>query len=77
MDTVAEVAAEARGLKTEIFPAEWQKYGRSAGFKRNRLIVQAADKVVAFWDGESKGTASSIRIAAELKIPCEVHIFSE
>src|SRR5688572_23745979 len=60
VDTIAEVAAESLGLKTMIFPAEWQRYGKSAGHRRNALMVAAADKVVCFWDGRSRGTKGSI-----------------
>lgn len=45
---------------------EWDKYGKRAGFIRNELIIKDADKVFAFWDGESKGTANSISIAKKL-----------
>lgn len=63
VDRKAEEAALARGLGTIIFPAEWEKYGRGAGYKRNKLIVKECDALVAFWDGESKGTLHSIRLA--------------
>lgn len=46
-----------------IFQADWDKYGKSAGFIRNKLIIDEADFVLAFWDGESKGTWHSIDLA--------------
>ena len=64
-DTIAENAARARGLKVQVFPAQWNLYGRSAGYKRNVLIVLAANYVVAFWDGTSPGTKHTIDIAKE------------
>jgi len=39
---------------------DWDKYGRGAGFVRNKLIIDDADVVIAFWDGKSKGTKNSI-----------------
>src|ERR1019366_3739515 len=63
VDTWAEQAARARGLEVIIFPALWHAYGKRAGFIRNRQIVESADKVVAFWDGLSKGTKMSIDIS--------------
>lgn len=65
VDSWAEVYAKQRGLQTEIYPAMWSTYGKSAGFRRNADIVNAADQVVAFWDGESKGTAHTIKLARE------------
>jgi len=63
VDTEAEVTAIAHWLPTLIFKAEWDKYGKSAGMKRNADIIAAADEVVAFWDGQSKGTAHTIQLA--------------
>jgi len=63
VDSVAENVARDRNMKLIIFPAEWQRYGKRAGFIRNQLIVEAADKVYAFWDGTSRGTKLTIDIA--------------
>ena len=62
-DTLAEKWADENNIPSRIFHAEWEKYGKSAGFIRNRLIIDLADKVIAFWDGKSKGTANSISLA--------------
>ena len=72
VDTVAETAAKACGLEIQIFPALWGTYGKRAGFLRNRQIVEAADRVVAFWDGLSPGTLSTIKLAQDTKKPVEV-----
>jgi len=66
VDSIAEEEAERSGLDTLIFPADWETHGKRAGFLRNRDIVSAADLVVAFWDGSSKGTQHSFDLAAEL-----------
>ena len=64
-DWWAEEEARKRGLDCMIFPADWKKYGKSAGFKRNKDIVVAADLVVAFWDGASRGTQNTIKLARD------------
>lgn len=69
VDSTAEKAAKKRGLRTIIFPAEWDKYGKSAGFLRNRSIVTAADMVVVFWNGRSRGTMHAIKLAEEMYKP--------
>lgn len=43
----------------EVLP-DWAAHGRSAGIVRNEEIVNAADIVIAFWDGKSPGTKNSI-----------------
>lgn len=45
---------------------DWKAYGKSAGPKRNKQIVEYSDLIIAFWDGKSKGTLSSIQFAKEL-----------
>lgn len=62
-DTLAEIYAKNKGIPTIIYNPDWNKYGKSAGFKRNELIIKTADEVVAFWDGKSKGTKHSIDLA--------------
>lgn len=63
VDTMAETWAMRNDIALTVFPAKWELYGKSAGYKRNVLIVDACDKLVAFWDGKSKGTLHSINIA--------------
>lgn len=70
VDRLAESIALAHGKKTHTIRPDWDKYGRSAGFRRNVAIVEMADVVYAFWDGGSKGTAHSINIAERMKNPC-------
>jgi predicted Rossmann fold nucleotide-binding protein DprA/Smf involved in DNA uptake len=53
-DFMAEKFAEEKEIKIVIFPADWDKFGKSAGYIRNEDIIQSADVVLAFWDGKSK-----------------------
>lgn len=62
-DKLAEIYADSVGYEKIIFPANWQLYGKSAGFKRNVEIINACQGVVAFWDGISSGTKHSIDLA--------------
>ena len=71
-DTLAEAYANQRNLPKLIFPAEWNKYGKAAGYRRNIDIVKNSDKIVAFWDGESKGTWHTITLAKKFKKPYHI-----
>jgi YspA, cpYpsA-related SLOG family len=66
VDKCAEKVAQGIGLRTEIYPADWHKFGKAAGMKRNQQIVEASDRIVAFWDGASKGTKNTIDTAKKL-----------
>lgn len=72
VDSWAESTALDRGWEVDIHPADWDTYGKSAGFRRNQDIVMSADLVVAFWDGKSKGTKHSIDLALKYCVPLEV-----
>jgi hypothetical protein len=62
-DTLASQYSQEHGIPIRVFWADWNRYGKAAGPIRNREIVEAADIVVAFWDGKSRGTKSTISIA--------------
>lgn len=68
-DTMGERYAHDKGFAVEKFPAQWDKFGKSAGQKRNRQMADVADAVVAFWADGSRGTADMIRVAIERRIP--------
>lgn len=41
----------------EHYPAEWDKFGKKAGFIRNEIMALEASQAILVWDGESRGTA--------------------
>ena len=57
VDTSVREYANAHGIPlTEILP-DYKKYpGKIAPLKRNIEIIERADLVLAFWNGESHGT---------------------
>ena len=69
---LAKKYANDEGLDLEIFPADWKKFGKSAGFRRNEQMAEFADGLIAFWDGESHGTKHMIDIANEKGIKTKV-----
>lgn len=60
VDTFGEQWATENGVVVKEFPADWKKFGRSAGIKRNEQIGDYADALIAVWDGESRGTKHMI-----------------
>jgi len=78
-DTLAMEYANKRGIPTKVYEAHWNdlnarplkiktnsvgvKYNALAGFNRNKLIVNDADVIIAFWDGQSPGTKNSVEYA--------------
>ena len=62
-DSLAEKYAKENNIPLVIYRAEWDKYGKRAGFIRNKYIIDDCDICIAFWDGKSKGTKHSIDLA--------------
>lgn len=71
-DTLGVMWARDNSVEVKEFIPDWAKYGRGAGFKRNTQIVEAANLVIAFWDGESRGTKDSIDKAKKLNKRVEI-----
>ena len=74
-DKLAEKYAKENNIPLQIFKPDWKKYGKAAGPIRNELIIQNADLVIAFWDGESKGIQSSINLARKHNKECKIIYF--
>lgn len=72
VDSLAEVLAAELGVKMMVFPADWARYGRSAGPIRNRQIVDRADFVLAFMKPTSRGTANALAYCVKKGKPYHV-----
>jgi len=67
-DLLGEQYAKERGYKIAQFPADWNKYGKSAGPKRNQQMANYTEALIAFWDGKSRGTKHMIEMAKQSKL---------
>jgi hypothetical protein len=59
-DALAVQFAKEHNIKLYEFPANWDKYGKRAGYLRNEEMAAFSNGLLAFWDGESKGTKHQI-----------------
>ena len=71
-DKLGEQYAKERGFKITRFPANWNKYGKAAGPKRNEQMANYADALIAFWDGKSRGTKNMIDFAEQLGLDLKI-----
>ncbi len=67
-DELSEIFADEFNIAKKIFPADWS-LGRFAGYLRNKDIINNATHVIGFWNGQSKGTANSLKLAKEQNKP--------
>jgi hypothetical protein len=66
-DTCAHQEALRLGIVPIVYRADWATYGKAAGFIRNQAMLntEKPDVVLAFWDGQSRGTGHMIKIAKQ------------
>lgn len=65
-DLMAWQLWDANHMTIHEFKADWDTYGKSAGYRRNVDMGEFADVAVCFWDGKSKGTKHMIDIMKRL-----------
>ena len=56
IDSCGERYADLVGAEIELHKAEWDKYGRAAGPRRNEQMAKEADALLLIWDGGSNGS---------------------
>ena len=56
-------------VRHQCFRADWERFGKSAGMRRNYQMAQAGDMLLAFWDGRSAGTQHMISCMQQLCKP--------
>ena len=64
-DAAGETWAYANRIPVEVFPANWNEYGKKAGPIRNQQMADVADALIALWDGKSRGTRDMIKRMAK------------
>jgi hypothetical protein len=70
-DKLGEIFAKELNYKLKLFSADWS-LGKHAGYLRNKQMADYGDALVAFWDGESKGTKMMIELAKTKKLKIKV-----
>ena len=77
-DTLGERFANEMGLEISRFIPDWEGLGKRAGYVRNAEMAKFAVEddndgmLIAFWDGQSRGTKHMIDLAKRYGL--EVHV---
>lgn len=74
-DQLGERYAKERGIKLIQMPADWNRYGRAAGYRRNKQMAAIATHCIVFWDGKSPGTKHMINIAQQYNLTLRIVLF--
>ena len=74
-DKLGEKFARKYSLTLTKCPANWDEYGKSAGYRRNVDMADYANACIVFWDGESKGTKHMIDIAKRKDLKLKIVMY--
>ncbi len=75
IDTCARMYARGRGIPFIEFLPDYARHGRFAPLRRNANIVAHSDLVLAFWNGESRGTRWTIELCRARGVPVRVFVW--
>ncbi len=76
-DALAERWAADQAKPLTVIRPDYAKYGKRATMVRNSEIIKQAAQVIAFWDGESRGTAATIAMAKRAGKPLKVIVLGK
>lgn len=68
-DSLGELYATEKGYKIIRMPADWNQYGKRAGYLRNVQMAEIADACIIFWDGVSPGSKHMYDICIKRNLP--------
>ena len=74
-DRAGERWAAQRGVLVERYPPDWHRLGKRAGFVHNEEMARNAGALLAFWDGDSRGTRHMVECARRLALRVAVMRF--
>ena len=76
-DRLGERYARERGYEIRQFPADWLNDEKKAGPIRNAKMADNADALIAFWDGQSRGTKNMIETAKKKELAVKIMHYKE
>lgn len=71
-DRFAYEFAKVNKLDYMPIKADWDEYGKSAGYRRNAVMAKLCDEAIIFWDGKSKGTKNMMDLCKEKRITTKI-----
>lgn len=71
-DRLGELYAKHKNYDLIIMSADWDTYGKAAGYRRNAKMAKYADGCIVFWDGVSRGTKHMIDLANKEELDLKI-----
>lgn len=77
-DRLGEMVAAELNWNIELYPADWNTYGKRAGFVRNSQMIDTdPDIVVGFVRNGSKGASMTVNLGKKKGLPVTVHNWTD
>lgn len=76
-DRLAVQFCRNHGVQLIEMPADWNQYGKSAGYRRNTDMAAISQGLIAFWDKSSKGTQHMISTAQSNGLIVQVEYYQQ
>jgi hypothetical protein len=74
-DQLGERYAKERNYPIKMFAADWNRYGKRAGYIRNEDMANYGDGLILFWNGISKGSEHMLNTAKEWNLKIRIIIY--
>lgn len=71
-DMMGEVFAHKYKFNLEIYPADWNQFGKRAGPIRNEEMAKFGTHLLLFWDGQSKGSKNMLENAQKYELTYKI-----
>lgn len=76
-DAIADQFARENGWEVEVHPADWERWKKSAGPRRNREMAElGADVCLAFNRNDSPGTKNMVNNCVKRGIPVAEYLYT-
>lgn len=73
IDSLGERWAIEHNIPITRHRPNWDRFGNSAGFIRNKAMAEDAEALLAIWDGKSHGTKHMIQTAKDRGLKIYIH----
>lgn len=74
VDSIGKYIATINNIPVEMYLAQWDQYGKKAGFIRNEQMAENADALIAIWNGVSSGTKHMIETAKRHGLKVSIYV---
>ncbi len=77
VDSIAEQWAKKNKIEFVLYKPNYKMFGKRAPLVRDEEMAKAADIIIAFWNGQSRGTKYTIDYAKSIGRKVQIYLIEE